>query len=124
MWFRIGLPAGAAIPRVQVSARNTATSVAFKTVTSDSGEFARPGLPVVRSGITLQVSDVIRIDGKLAVGSLTDAAQVTGQSARLQTASPEVTAALDGDFSRLLGPAIGADAAARPVTSARDPRSA
>ena len=70
---------------------------------------------MVRSGITLQDSDVIRINGKLEVGSLTDSVQVTAQSARLQTSSPEVSPALEGDFNRPLGPAIGPDAAGRPV---------
>ena len=43
----------------------------------------------------MQAGDVIRIDGKLEVGSLTDSVEVTAQSSRLQTDSAEVSAALD-----------------------------
>jgi hypothetical protein len=91
-------PSGAAVPGVHVFARNTATGAKFETVTTDAGQYTQPGLPVgayeltfdpqgfkklMRTGITLQVADVIRIDAKLEVGSLTDSVQVTAEAARL-----------------------------------------
>lgn len=104
-------PSGAAVPGVHVMVRNAATGGKFETSTTEAGQYTQPGLPIgdyevrfdaqgfknlVRSGITLQASDVVRIDGRLEVGSLTDSVQVTAETARLQTDSPEVSAALDG----------------------------
>ena len=103
-------PSGAAVAGVHVFARNTATGAKFETVTTEAGLYTQPGLPIgayelafdaqgfkklVRTGINLPVSDVIRIDAKLEVGSLTDSVQVTAELARLQTDSSEVSAALD-----------------------------
>src|SRR5579862_5530027 len=93
---------GAAVPGVHVLIRNTATGAKFETVTTEAGDYTQPGLVLgyyeltfdaqgfkrlVRTGIALQVSDTIRIDGRLEVGSLTDSVQVTSELARLQTDS-------------------------------------
>jgi hypothetical protein len=103
-------PSGAAVAGVHVFARNIATGAKFETVTTEAGLYTQPGLPIgayeltfdaqgfkklVHTGIALPVSDVIRIDAKLEVGSLTDSVQVTAELARLQTDSSEVSAALD-----------------------------
>jgi hypothetical protein len=104
-------PSGAAVPGVHVSVRNTATGVKFETTTTEAGQYNQPGLPIgnyevkfsaegfkelARPGITLQASDLIRIDGKLEVGAVTDSVEVTAEAARLQTDTAEVSAALDG----------------------------
>ena len=101
---------GAAIPGVRVSVRNTATSLKFETATTEAGQYTQPALPVgsyevtfdaqgfkktVQSGITLQISDVLRIDARMEVGSIAESVEVTATAARLNTDSPEVSATLD-----------------------------
>src|ERR1041384_2777772 len=71
---------GAVIPGVKVTARNTATNVTRETITSNSGVYTIADLVVgpyevtfqapafkkfVRLGITLDVTQVIRIDARM-----------------------------------------------------------
>ena len=79
------------LPPARASIRNPAFPSDNYEVTFDAAGFKQ----LVRSGMTLQVADVARIDGKLEIGSLADSVEVTAESARLQTDSPEVSAALD-----------------------------
>jgi len=103
-------PSGAAIPGAQVIVSNVATGAKFTTTTNHLGQYTQPGLPVgnyeirfdasgfrqlVLSGITTQAGDVVRMDGHLQIGSTGESVEVTAQAARLQTDSPEVSAALD-----------------------------
>ena len=101
---------GAAVPGVRITVRSAATAARFETLSNEVGQFTQPALPVgdydlsfdaqgfkklVRSGIRLQVSDVLRVDARLEVGSMAESIEVVASSARLQTDSPEVSAALD-----------------------------
>jgi hypothetical protein len=103
-------PSGAAIPGVNVSFRHIATGARSATVTTEAGQYNQGSLPsgayeitfdaggfkkLVLTGITVQVADVQRVDGRLEVGSITDSVEVTATAARLNTDSPEVSAALD-----------------------------
>ena len=78
-------PSGATIPGVHVLVRNAATGLKLTTSTNQVGQYTQAGLPVgdyevrfdapgfknlVLSGITLQACDVVRIDGRLEVGSI------------------------------------------------------
>lgn len=103
-------PSGAVIPGVNVTVRSVATGATYTTSSSDAGQYTQPNLPagayqvtfnaqgfkrLVRSGITLGASDVLRVDAKLELGALSDAIEVTAEVPRLQTDSPELGTALD-----------------------------
>src|ERR1051325_5922072 len=83
---------GAVIPGVEVVVRSPATGLSRNTVTNESGIYQAPLLPTgvyevqaslpgfateVRSGITVQVDAVIRLDFALKVGEITDKVLVT-----------------------------------------------
>lgn len=101
---------GAVIPAVKVSARNTATNVARETLTSSAGVFTISDLVVgpyevtfeapafkklVHSGITLDVTQVVRVDARMEVGAVTESVEVTGQLSYVNTDTPEVGANLN-----------------------------
>lgn len=103
-------PTGAAVPGVRVTFLHRATGVRSTTASTDAGQYTQPGLPagayeitfdaqgfkkLVLSGVTVQVADVQRVDSRLEIGSVSDSVEVTAQAARLNTDSPEVSAALD-----------------------------
>ena len=96
---------GALVPNVKVTVRNTATNVARETTTSGAGVYTVPDLAVgpyevtfeapafkklVRSGITLDVTQVVRVDAKMEVGAVTESVEVSGQLPYVNTDSPEV----------------------------------
>jgi hypothetical protein len=96
---------GALIPDVKVTVRNTATNVARGSSTSSAGVYTVSDLIVgpyevtfespafkklVRTGITLDVTQVVRVDGKLEVGAVTESVEVTGQLPYINTDNPEV----------------------------------
>ena len=76
-----------------------------ETVTSGSGVYTVPDLMVghyevtfqapafkklVRSGITLDVTQVVRVDATMEVGAVTESVEVTGQLPYINTDTPEV----------------------------------
>src|ERR1022692_1923893 len=98
-------PSGALVPDVKVTVRNTATNLARDTATSSAGVYTASDLIVgpyevtfeapafkklVRTGITLDVTQVVRVDAKMEVGSVTESVQVTGQLPYINTDTPEV----------------------------------
>src|SRR6478672_7794428 len=81
---------GAVIPGVEITVRNPATGLVRSAITNESGGFAVPLLPPsvyeveaalpgfrkeVRSGVTVQVDIVVRIDFTLHVGNVSDEIQ-------------------------------------------------
>src|SRR5262245_55929178 len=91
---------GAFIPGVEVLVRNPATGLVRNVVTNESGAFAVPLLPPavydveasltgfrkeVRTGVTVQVDIVVRIDFALHVGEVTDAIQVSADAPLIQS---------------------------------------
>jgi len=100
---------GAAVPGAKVLARNEGTSGLTETVTNESGQFTLPNLPTgmysvtiespsfkksERRGIELNVSQVVRVDVSLEVGSVAETVEVSGELPRVQTDSPEVGTSL------------------------------
>ena len=96
---------GALVPDVKVTVRNTGTNLVRDTATSSSGVYTVSDLIVgtyevtfqapsfkklVRSGITLDVTQVVRVDGKMEVGAVTESVEVVGQLPYINTDSPEV----------------------------------
>ena len=93
---------GAIIPNVKVTVTNTATNVAFRTITSSSGDYYAPSLnpgtysvsaeskgfqKSVTSGFTLAVDQKVRVDLALKPGAVTETLEVTAQAVTLDTDS-------------------------------------
>ena len=96
---------GAVLPNIRVTVTNTATNVAFHTVTSSSGDYLAPALnpgtysvsaeakgfqKSVTTGFTLAVDQKARIDLVLKPGAATETVEVTAQGVTLQTDSAEL----------------------------------
>ena len=96
---RVTDTSGAVLPGASVTLENTATKDVRTAITSETGDYLFTLLPIgpytVRielSGfqsqnakVTLTSGDRIRVDGRLAVGSLQETVLVTGESPLLQT---------------------------------------
>jgi hypothetical protein len=91
---------GAVIPGATVIVTNVQTNIVTRTQTGEDGGYVIPSLrpgeysisaesagfqKTVRTGITLQVAQVARIDIQLQTGQLTEAVEVVGQSPLLDT---------------------------------------
>lgn len=100
---------GAVIPGAEITIHNTATGATYRTQSTETGNYNMPNLPpglyqvifeaqsfkrYVRSGITLRATEVLRVDGTLELGALTESIQVTAEVPRLQTETPEVGTSL------------------------------
>ncbi|MCI0423384.1 MAG: carboxypeptidase-like regulatory domain-containing protein, partial [Acidobacteria bacterium] len=99
-------PTGAVIPKVNILILNTATGATYETAANENGQYTVPNLPIgdyqitfevasfkklVRSGINLGVTEVLRVDAALALGSMDDTIEVTAEVPRLQTDTPEMS---------------------------------
>jgi hypothetical protein len=105
-------PGGSSIPNAKVTITNEATSASRTANTSDSGDFAFPALEPgtyttrvemagfsasERKGLTLVANQRLSLGQiHLAVGSLTETVQVTGEAAAIETNSYENSAELSG----------------------------
>jgi hypothetical protein len=91
---------GAAVPKVQVEARNTATSAAATAETNEVGAYTIPFLlpgtytvkatasgfkQAVRESIELHAGDKVQADLKLDVGAISDSVTITAESEQLRT---------------------------------------
>ncbi len=97
---------GAAISQAQVTATNNATGVKTSAKTNSDGYYSLTNLPVgdytvdvqtagfeqyVRKGITLTTAQVLGLDVKMKVGSITQSVQVTGGAPLVETRTSDVT---------------------------------
>lgn len=100
-------PSGASIAGARVTATRTETNTNFTTVSSGSGDFTIPYVPVgeytirveqagfkasVTSGLVVIAGGTLRADVTLQVGSVTESVEVTSQLAQLQTDNSKITA--------------------------------
>jgi hypothetical protein len=91
---------GAVMPRAAVTVTNVETNVSVRTETDDSGFYVipslRPGVysvaaestgfpKTVRTGVTLQVAQVARIDVTLPTGQVSETVEVVGATSLLDT---------------------------------------
>ncbi len=105
------------IPDVTVIAKNIATGLEVKAVTSSTGSYAIPNLPIgsydisishagfkgwKRPGIPLSAGDNLRVDATLEVGQVNESVEVTAQAPVLRTESTEVSATIDRQLSEQL----------------------
>lgn len=102
-------PSGAAIPGVKVTIESAATGALTETTTNDYGQYTAPYLPVgayqltfeapafkrlVRQGVNLGVTEVLRVNVTLEVGATAESVTVSAEVPRLATDSPEVGTSL------------------------------
>ncbi|HEY6347743.1 MAG TPA: TonB-dependent receptor [Bryobacteraceae bacterium] len=95
-------PAGAVIAGAMIQASNTGTGVVYPTVTSSTGNYTIPQLPVgayevsvavagfkkyVRTGLQVQVAEALRVDITLEVGAATESVTVNETAPLLNTES-------------------------------------
>ncbi len=100
---------GAAIPGVRIVVQNVATGAQYPTQANETGQYRLPNLPngsyqltfeapafkkLVRRGIELGATQVVRVDVTLEVGSVSESVEVTAEVPRLQTDNPEVGTSL------------------------------
>src|SRR2546427_12280412 len=90
---------GAVIPGVEITVRNPATGLSRNTITNESGNYQVPLLPPgsyevqvalagfstgVRSGITVNVDAVVRVDFSLKVGNAAEKIEVVADAPLVQ----------------------------------------
>ena len=91
---------GASVPRALVIVTNVQTGIVIKTEATDAGTYVVPSLrpgdysiaveskgfqKTVRTGVTLQVAQVARIDVRLQTGAVTESVEVVGATPLLDT---------------------------------------
>lgn len=96
---------GAVIPGAQVTVLNTATGAKNQIATTEAGTYTMPNLQpgpyalevtapsfkkLLRKGIELSASQILRVDATLEVGAVTESVSVTAEVPRLQTDTREV----------------------------------
>ena len=99
-------PAGAVVANASVVARNLQTAGLYPAATSGTGNYTIPQLPpgsyeitlsvpgfkqYVRTGLTVQVAQTLRVDIALEVGSNTESVTVTADAPLLKTESGELS---------------------------------
>jgi hypothetical protein len=98
---------GAAIPNARITVTNVATQVAISTITSETGDFTVPNVPIgiysvriehpgfsseVRHNITLNASATVRVDAQLKLGETRTTVEVQANAAQLQTSDAKTSA--------------------------------
>lgn len=107
---RVTDPSGAAIAGVSVKAVEDGTGQTYSGVTNVEGSYSFPFVrsgtytitatspgfvTLVRSGLLVQVNQVVRADLELAVGQLTEKVTVSGAAAPIATEEPSIAEVLD-----------------------------
>jgi hypothetical protein len=102
---------GALIPEVKVMVSNPDKGIKRNLVSNEAGEYLAPKLPIggytimaeapgfrklVRSGITLEVGQTLRLDLKLEVGKVNQQVTVTGSSSRVETETAAISGVITG----------------------------
>ena len=104
-------PSGAAVPNADVTITNVGTGVVRSLTTNDVGQYLASNLPVGKydvkcsasgfkleeqHGVVLNVSDRIRTDFQMKVGSKTESISVEANTVAVQSDSSEVSSLVDG----------------------------
>src|SRR5579871_1219652 len=99
-------PAGAVVANAGVEARNTETGAVYPVAASATGNYTIPQLPAgtyevdvtvpgfkkfVRTGLTIQAAQTIRVDATLEVGNATESVTVNEEAPLLKTESGELS---------------------------------
>ncbi len=98
-------PSGAVIPNADITASNTANGQVYRAVSTDTGNYTIPQLPVGtynlsivvkgfktynREKLELQAAQIMRIDVPLSVGSQAESVTVTTEASLLKTESGDL----------------------------------
>src|SRR5262245_47744844 len=96
---------GAVLPGVTVEVTNTATGVAFSTVSTETGVYSAPNLPpgaysisaslpgfkkYDRSGVSLAAAQTLRLDISLEVGAATESITITEEGTLLKSETGDI----------------------------------
>src|SRR5579859_3428737 len=99
-------PAGAVIAGAMIQAKNEATGIIYSAASSATGNYTVPQLPagtynltvaamgfkqLVRTGLTVEVAGIIRIDAAMEVGATTESITVEASAPLLKTESSEIS---------------------------------
>src|SRR5215831_12063379 len=105
-------PTNAVVPNATVTAKNEASGVESKTLTTATGGFTIPSLPAgsyslsfeapgfkksIQKGIAIQVAQTTRIDVSLQVGDTAEAVTVTAEAQLLKSESAEQSTIISGE---------------------------
>src|SRR5215471_4285142 len=105
-------PTNAVVPNATVTAKNEASGVESKTLTTATGGFTIPSLPAgsyslsfeapgfkksIQKGIAIQVAQTTRIDVALQVGDTAEAVTVTAEAQLLKSESAEQSTIISGE---------------------------
>ncbi|HUB80003.1 MAG TPA: carboxypeptidase-like regulatory domain-containing protein [Bryobacteraceae bacterium] len=112
-------PTGAVVPQAKITITNTDRSQVVRTVNSnDSGVYSAPFLPIghysvkveangfktdERSGIVLNVDDILKVNFNLTVGQATETIEVTAAPANVDLSTPSSSTTIEGIQVRELG---------------------
>lgn len=103
---RVNDAAGAVVPKAQVTFLLTTTGHKRETITNEEGYYTMPFLqpgtyqitvrkegfkPIIQSGITLVVEQVVRFDFKLETGAVTETVNITADTPLLETETGAVS---------------------------------
>jgi len=98
-------PTGAVVANAAIEVKNTETGVVFRAVSTDTGNYTVPQLPIGsyeltatvqgfkkydRRNITLAAAQVLRLDVPLEIGASTEAVTVSAESSLLKTETGDV----------------------------------
>jgi carboxypeptidase family protein/TonB-dependent receptor-like protein len=104
-------PSGGVVPDVSVSVSNADRGFTRRVVSDSSGEYTAPRVPIgnyvitvektsfqrlVRSGITLQVGQTVRIDMTLQIGSVSQEVLVNSNVPRVETETAAISDVVTG----------------------------
>jgi len=99
-------PSGAAIANADIAAKNVNNGQVYKAISTDTGNYTVPQLPVgsysltinvkgfksyIRDGLDVAAAQVMRIDVPLQVGSQAESVTVTAEASLLVTESGNIT---------------------------------
>src|SRR5665213_1625228 len=99
-------PAGAVVANAAIEARNTETGAQYQVASSATGNYTIPNLPTgtyqlsvtvpgfkkfIRTGLTIQAAQTIRVDAAMEVGSAAESVTVTEAAPLLKTESGELS---------------------------------
>jgi hypothetical protein len=131
-------PAGAVVDGAPIQARNTETGAVYDTASTNTGNYTLAQLPVAtyeltitvpgfkrytRSGLTLQVAQVARVDVTLEVGAATESVTVNEAAPLLKTESGELSHNVSTDSMNSL-PILGIGSSMAGSSSIRNPQTA
>src|SRR6266550_781991 len=104
-------PSGAAIPGVSVTATNVGTALGTMVISSSSGNFTipllRPGIyditaekigfkRYVRTGVVVEVGQILAVDIKMRVGDRTERIEVNAEAIQIEKNSSDRGAVVNG----------------------------